>query len=81
MVILEKWRPLNCIGSRPLPRCGHTFTSIDKNRAVLIGGLDSQGPFKDAFMFKLNTAVILLAVKTNNVLINALGVCGNKRTF
>ncbi|XP_065829544.1 uncharacterized protein [Oscarella lobularis] len=51
----ENWIPLKCNGSRPLPRCGHTFTSIDKNRAVLIGGLDSQGPFKDAFIFKLNT--------------------------
>ncbi|XP_065829581.1 uncharacterized protein [Oscarella lobularis] len=51
----ENWIPLECSGSRPLPRCGHTFTSIDKNRAVVIGGLDSQGPFEDAFIFKLNT--------------------------
>ncbi|XP_065846164.1 uncharacterized protein [Oscarella lobularis] len=51
----EKWIPLDCSGSRPLPRCGHTFTSINKNRAVLIGGLDSQSDFRDAFIFKLNT--------------------------
>ena len=60
LFFLENWIPLECSGSRPLPRCGHTFTSIDKNRAVVIGGLDSQGPFEDAFIFKLNTRVLLL---------------------
>eukprot|EP00118_Oscarella_pearsei_P019896 m.213941 g.213941 ORF g.213941 m.213941 type:complete len:93 (+) comp39802_c1_seq14:828-1106(+) len=39
----------------PSARCGHTFTAIDKNRAVLIGGMNEKGEgLNDVFIFKLH---------------------------
>ncbi|XP_065841745.1 uncharacterized protein [Oscarella lobularis] len=50
----RNWIPAQCTGKKPLPRDSHSFTSVDINRAILIGG----GPeevLNDAFLFMFSS--------------------------
>ncbi|XP_065844993.1 uncharacterized protein [Oscarella lobularis] len=42
-------------GKNPHPRGGHSFTTVDINRAILIGGFDGAKYFDDIYVFHLNS--------------------------
>eukprot|EP00118_Oscarella_pearsei_P008027 m.40396 g.40396 ORF g.40396 m.40396 type:complete len:663 (+) comp32964_c0_seq1:147-2135(+) len=53
----KSWSEVEVTGGKPYPRCGHSFTAIDENRAILIGGIDENGDaVNDAFMLYLSDA-------------------------
>ncbi|XP_065831023.1 uncharacterized protein [Oscarella lobularis] len=47
----RNWIPAQCTGKKPHPRCAHSFTAIDNNRAILIGGNSLHKVLNDAFLF------------------------------
>eukprot|EP00118_Oscarella_pearsei_P014168 m.119676 g.119676 ORF g.119676 m.119676 type:complete len:322 (+) comp37705_c1_seq3:3-968(+) len=49
------WRHLQCDGRKPSPRRGHSFTSIDEKRAVLLGGRNAKEALHDSFVLKVDT--------------------------
>eukprot|EP00118_Oscarella_pearsei_P024378 m.305361 g.305361 ORF g.305361 m.305361 type:complete len:645 (+) comp40859_c0_seq6:2504-4438(+) len=49
------WSEVKSMGKTPSPRIGHSFTAIDKNRAVLIGGWDPYTVFDDSFLFNIDS--------------------------
>ena len=53
-----EWIPAQCAGKQPCPRHGHSFTGVDTNRAILIGGAGPEDELNDAFLFVFSSLVI-----------------------
>ncbi|XP_065841442.1 uncharacterized protein [Oscarella lobularis] len=51
----RNWIPAQCTGKKPHPRSGHSFTTVDINRAILIGGGDETKYFDDIYVFHLSS--------------------------
>ena len=47
---------------KPHPRSAHSFTALDINRAILIGGANETKSFHDIYVFHLNSMVSCLFV-------------------
>ena len=52
------WSPVCVTGSKPSPRCGHTLTAVDENRAILFGGYDGHKHLNDLWLFDGEKKVI-----------------------
>ncbi|XP_065846025.1 uncharacterized protein [Oscarella lobularis] len=52
----RNWIPAHCTGQKPSPRQAHSFTAVDDNRAILIGGVSPlEGLCHDAFLFMFSS--------------------------
>ncbi|XP_065841682.1 uncharacterized protein [Oscarella lobularis] len=51
----RNWIPAQCTGKKPHPRDGHSFITVDNNRAILFGGSYCTKYFNDIYVFHLNS--------------------------